>query len=184
MNTILSIVAASVLISTQHGFAKDAPKAASQAAALVDGPAPTFELKNQDGALFKLADRKDKGWTVLFFYPKAGTPGCTKQACAFRDSVKVIRGLNAEVYGISADTTEDQKKFHLEHKLTFDLLADAELTAISRFHVQKADAKRSERTTIILDPQLKVRQVLEDVDPALDAQNVAKILAELQKRAS
>src|SRR5690349_11693880 len=74
--------------------------------------APEFSLETQDGKTFTLADRKDQGWTVLYFYPKASTPGCTDQACAFRDSIKVIRKENAEVYGISADNVADQKEFH------------------------------------------------------------------------
>ena len=72
--------------------------------------APTFTAQAQDNTTFDLANRKGK-WTVLYFYPKAGTPGCTKQACAFRDSINKIRDQGADVYGISADTVEAQAGF-------------------------------------------------------------------------
>lgn len=147
---------------------------------MVGKPAPLFELKNQDGKIFKLADRKDKGFTVLFFYPKAGTPGCTKQACAFRDSIKVIRDKGAEVYGISADDVAAEKKFHDEHKMTFDLLSDADDKVINLYGVKMPVVNMAKRQTFILDKNLVVRAHFEDVDPALDAKNVAKAIDELK----
>lgn len=147
----------------------------------VGKPAPDFKSTTQDGKPFTLSERKDKGWTVLYFYPKAGTPGCTKQACAFRDSVKKIQALNAEVYGISSDTVEAQAKFHKEHKLLFTLLADPELEAIKKFDVKMAVVSMAKRWTFIIDPKLIVRFIDDNVDPVMDAQNVANKLAELQK---
>lgn len=143
--------------------------------------APLFELRDQTGKLVRLADRKGKGWTVLFFYPKAGTPGCTKQACAFRDSIKVIRDRNAEVYGISADSVEAQAKFHKEHNLAFAVLADPLMDAIRKYGAKMEERDMAKRWTFILDPQLKVRWMDEKVDPVADPQNVANQLAQLQK---
>ena len=150
-------------------------------AKMVGSPAPQFELKNQDGKTFKLADRKGAGYTVLFFYPKAGTPGCTKQACAFRDSIKVIRDKGAEVYGISADDVADEKKFHDEHKMTFDLLSDPDDKVINLYGVKMPVVKMAKRQTFILDKDLVVRAHFEDVDPALDAKNVAKAIEDMKK---
>lgn len=150
-------------------------------AKMVGSPAPQFELKNQDGKTFKLADRKGAGYTVLFFYPKAGTPGCTKQACAFRDSIKVIRDKGAEVYGISADTVAEEKKFHDEHKMTFDLLSDPDGKVIELYGVKMPVVKMAKRQTFIVDKDLVVRAHFEDVDPALDAKNVAKAIEDLKK---
>src|SRR5687767_11340699 len=79
--------------------------------------APTFKLKTQDGKDWDLASRKGKGWTVLYFYPKADSPGCTTQACAFRDTIKKIQERNAELVGISADEATTQKDFHKKHSL-------------------------------------------------------------------
>jgi len=148
----------------------------------VDALAPDFTLKNQDGQPFNLAQRKGKGWTVLYFYPKAGTPGCTKQACAFRDSIKYIREKKAEVYGISADTVEAQKKFHTEHHLSFDLLADPNDVAIEAYGVKMPITGNAKRWTFILDPELVVRHIDDDVDPLLDAKKSAAIIEDLQKK--
>jgi len=157
--------------------------ARSQAEELAIGsPAPLFTLKNQDGNNFSLADRKGKGWTVLYFYPKAATPGCTKEACAFRDSIQKIKALKAEVYGISSDTVEAQKAFHSEHKLSFDLLADPEMTAIGQFGAKMPLIGLAKRWTFIIDSDLKVRSIEKDVDPLLDAERVAKTLADFEKK--
>jgi len=94
--------------------------------------APAIQLKTDEGAGFDLNARKGQ-WTVLYFYPKADTPGCTKQACAFRDNISQIRRLGAEIFGISADTVESLKKFKKKHSLNFVLLADPGLDAISAY---------------------------------------------------
>ena len=155
---------------------------AQAASPLIGKPAPLFELKNQDGKEFKLADRKDKGFTVLFFYPKAGTPGCTKQACAFRDSIKIIRDKGAEVYGISADSIADEKKFHDEHKMTFDLLSDEDTKVIKLYDVKMPVVSMAKRQTFILDSGLIVVEHFEDVDPAVDAKNVAAAIERLKAK--
>ena len=95
----------------------------------VGDPAKTFKLQTQEGKEFDLASRKGR-WTVLYFFPKAETPGCTKQACSFRDNIKKIRELKAEVYGISTNSVKDQAAFAKAHALNFILLAD-EKTEVS-----------------------------------------------------
>ena len=143
-----------------------------------------FELKNQDGKSVKLSDRRGKGFTVVYFYPKADTPGCTKQACAFRDSISVIRKLGAEVYGVSINTVEEQKAFHVKNNLNFDLLADADGAVTKLFKVESKIPliKMSRRDTFVLDENLQVRRHFENVDPALDAKKVASAIEELQKK--
>jgi peroxiredoxin Q/BCP len=152
----------------------------AHAETFVGKPAPLFIAKNQDGKEFKLESRKGQGYTVLFFYPKAGTPGCTKQACAFRDSIKVIRDQGAMVYGISADDVAAQKKFHDEHKMTFDLISDADGKIIKMYDVKMPVVSMAKRQTFILDSALIVRKHFEDVDPSLDAKNVAAAITELK----
>lgn len=143
--------------------------------------APLFQVKTHEGKPFELASRKGQ-WTVLFFYPKAGTPGCTKQACAFRDSVDKIRAQGAEVFGISADSVKDQAAFHAEHKLKYTLLADEDYRAINSYGSKYPVVKMSKRWTFIIDPELKIRSVRKDVDPVLDAKNVSEELARLQQK--
>lgn len=158
--------------------------ALSWAAPKVGEVAPTFTTKTHEGTPFRLEDRKGKGWTVLFFYPKAGTPGCTKQACAFRDSIKVIQAQKAEVYGISSDTVEAQAKFHKEHHLTFPLLADPEVEVIKKYDVKMIGIDLAKRWTFILDPNLVIRSIDDSVDPVMDAKHVADKLVALQKTKS
>ncbi|MCB0352744.1 MAG: peroxiredoxin [Bdellovibrionales bacterium] len=149
----------------------------------VGDSAPAFSADNQNGERFDLNSRKGAGWTVLFFYPKAGTPGCTKEACAFRDSIEKIRALGAEVYGISSDSIEGQKSFHTKHHLTFDLLADPDLEVINKFEAKMPVISIAKRWTFILDPDLKIRSIEKDVDPMLDAGRVAQTIRELQSTA-
>jgi len=146
----------------------------------VGDPAPTFTGKNQSGQTFDLSQRKGQ-WTVLYFYPKAGTPGCTKQACAFRDSIKKIQAEGAEVYGVSSDSIEDQNKFHTEHKLGFDLIADPDDKIIELYGSKMPILSMSKRWTFIINPELKIASIDKDVDPMLDAQRVTDKIIELKK---
>jgi len=157
--------------------------AAHSADVKIGDSAPLFKLKNHEGVLFDLADRKGK-WTILFFYPKAETPGCTKQACAFRDSVNKIREQDADVFGISADTVEDQAQFHKHHHLNFALLADDKMDAIQAYGTKMPVLKMSKRWTFIIDPELKIRAIDKDVDPVKDAEKVAQMIKELKSEKS
>lgn len=153
----------------------------AQADALTVGqPAPLFQLKAHDASEFSLATRQGKGWTVLYFYPKAGTPGCTTQACAFRDAIQLIRDRNAEVYGISTDDVQGLFNFHQKHKLSFTLLSDPDASVTEAYGVKMPVLKMAKRWTFIIDPNLMIRQIDDDVDPALDAQRVAETLKRLQ----
>jgi len=139
-----------------------------------------FSLQSDSGSEFKLSSRLGKGWTVLYFYPKAGTPGCTAQACAFRDSIEVIRKQNAEVYGISTDSVAALSAFREKHKLNFTLLADPDAKVTEAFGVKMPVLTMAKRWTFIIDPNLQLRWIDDDVDPALDAQRVAQRLQTLQ----
>lgn len=147
----------------------------------LNDPAPTFTLKNQDGKDFDLKSRAGQ-WTVLYFYPKAETPGCTKQACAFRDNIKKIRAQGAEVYGISGDTVEKQAGFHKKERLNFDLLADPEAKVIEQYGAKMPMVAMSKRWTFIVNPELKVVSIDKDVDPVIDSEKIADQIAELKKK--
>lgn len=146
-------------------LAKDAP------ALKVGDAAPAFTAVADDGKDFALESRKGS-WTVLYFYPKSGTPGCTKQACAFRDGIDAIRKTGAEVYGVSKDTLERQRAFKAEHRLPFALIADPDGKVIALYGTKKNLVGLSKRWTFLIDPELKIRWIEKDVDPALDAQRV------------
>ena len=84
--------------------------------------APDFTLKNQDGSDVTLSQELKKGHVVLYFYPKDNTPGCTKEACSFRDLSEAFRAEGASIFGVNTDSVESHKKFHEKQKLTFSLL--------------------------------------------------------------
>jgi peroxiredoxin Q/BCP len=138
-----------------------------------------FKLKTQNGTEFDLASRKGQ-WTVLYFFPKAETPGCTKQACAFRDNIKKIRALKAEVFGISTNNVLEQAEFAKNHNLNFTLLADDKTEVTKAYGVKMAVVNYSKRWTYIIDPDLIIREITKDVDPITDAERVAKKIADLQ----
>lgn len=140
-----------------------------------------FTLPTQEGKQFSLASQQGVKWTILYFYPKAGTPGCTIQACAFRDAIAPIRQLNAEVYGVSTDSVAALRDFHAKHKLNFTLLADSDGKVTEYFGVKMPLLPIAKRWTFIIDPNLQLRQIDDDVDPALDAQRVAESLRRLQQ---
>ncbi len=142
--------------------------------------APVFKLKTQADQLFDLSTRTGQ-WTVLYFYPKSGTPGCTKQACAFRDNIKKIRAEGAEVFGISTNSVKDQAAFYAEHKLNFDLLADEDGKVGDSYGVQMMITRMSKRWTFIIDPELKIAKIMKDVDPVIDSVKIADDIAALKK---
>lgn len=147
----------------------------------VSDPAPVFQAKTHEGKDFDLASRKGQ-WTILYFYPKAATPGCTKQACAFRDSIDKIRALNADVIGISADSVEAQKSFHKDQKLNFTLLADPDGKVVNLYGTKMMGLNMAKRWTFIIDPDLKIRDIEKDVDPVLNSQKMAQKISGMQSK--
>lgn len=143
----------------------------------VDSPAPDFALLDQDGTKVKLADLKGQA-VVLYFYPRDATPGCTTEACDFRDALPDYESLGARVLGISPDTVASHRKFADAQGLPFTLLADPEKVAIEAYGVWKEKAlygKKSwgvERTTVVIDREGVVRKVFPRVRVAGHVQKV------------
>lgn len=142
--------------------------------------APDFELQTEEGKPFKLSSRQG-AWTVLYFYPKADTPGCTKQACAYRDAIKKIRDENAEVFGVSTDNVASIAAFHKKHHLSFTLLADDGGAVTEAYGVKMPLVNLAKRWTFIVDPQGLIRDINSDVDPASDADTVAARIRTLKQ---
>lgn len=130
--------------------------------------APQFSLPDQDGRIINLADFKGR-WVVLFFYPKAMTPGCTTETCNFQDSLPDFRGIDAVVLGMSKDPVERQKKFAEKHAVQFPLLSDENNDVCEQFGVwQKKKNYGREymgivRSTFLIDPQGNVAKVYDKV---------------------
>ncbi len=141
--------------------------------------APLFKTKTHTGKTFDLASRQGK-WTILYFYPKSGTSGCTKEAQAYRDNTEAIRAAGADIFGISQDTVEVQDDFHKAQQLTFTLLADADGSVIDLYDTKMFGLNMSKRWTFLIGPDLKIRQVEHDVDPSQDATRVAAEIVRLK----
>jgi len=141
-------------------------------------PAPEFELPDQDGQLHSLEDYRDQ-WVVLYFYPKDETPGCTTQACEFRDNIFAFRKLNAQILGVSLDDVESHKKFSENHGLPFPLLADSEGTTADAYGVKTKMMgwTVAKRQTFIVDPDGNIARHYAKVDPEKHA---AEVLADLE----
>ena len=135
-------------------------------------PAPEFRAKNQDGKDVSLSDFKGK-FVLLFFYPKDETAGCTKEACAFRDSYAELKKLNTVVLGISRQDADSHKKFISKHKLPFDLLIDEDGSVAKAFGVGLMPIVGFHlRRSVLIGPDGKVVRYYEDVNPMTHAPEV------------
>lgn len=142
--------------------------------------APEFELSDQDGQLHSLEDYREQ-WVVLYFYPKDETPGCTTEACEFRDNIFAYRKLNAQILGVSLDDVESHKAFAENHGLPFPLLADTEGTAAGAYGVKTkwAGFTIAKRQTFIIDPEGVVVKHYQKVKPDIHAEEVLAALTNL-----
>jgi len=144
--------------------------------------APNFTLSDQNNIDHTLSDYQGQ-WVVLYFYPKDDSPGCTTQACDFRDAVERIISSKAIVFGISVDSIESHKDFSDKFNLPFSLLAD-ESGEVSEAYGSLRDFyvfKLSKRNTFIVDPAGNVAKIYISVDPEAHSQMVLGDLSELQK---
>lgn len=119
--------------------------------------APAIQLKDQDGKTHKLADYKGK-WVVVYFYPKDQTPGCTTQACEFRDNIFAYRNAGAQILGVSVDDEASHAEFAEKHGLPFPLLADTSFAAAKSYGVltQRGQTSIASRDTFLIDPNGRV----------------------------
>lgn len=144
----------------------------------VGKPAPEFELADQQGQLHSLEDYRDQ-WVVLYFYPKDETPGCTTEACEFRDNIFAYRELNAQILGVSLDDVESHRKFAENHGLPFPLLADTEGSTADAYGVKTKMMgwTVAKRQTFLIDPDGNIARHYEKVDPD---EHSAQVLADLE----
>lgn len=144
--------------------------------------APVTKALTDTGETFDLADHKGKT-VVLYFYPKADTPGCTKEACAFRDEFPAFGELDAVIVGVSPDTVEAQAKFKKKFKLPFILLADEDHAIAEKYGVwvEKSMYGKTymgvQRSTFLIGPDGKIAKIFPKVKPE---EHAAEVLAALQ----
>jgi peroxiredoxin Q/BCP len=140
-----------------------------------------FTLQNQDGETVHLSDFAGSP-VVLFFYPRADTPGCTIEACGFRDQFKKLQKAGAVVLGISRDTVKEQKKFQQKYDLPYPLLADPDETLLKRYDLIKPKTMYGkpvtgvERTTLLIGPDRRLLHVFSKVKPEGHAEEVLELL--------
>ncbi|MBX3251712.1 MAG: peroxiredoxin [Myxococcales bacterium] len=149
----------------------------AQAPVAVGQRAPAFEAATQTGEAISLASLRGRP-VVLYFYPRDATPGCTAEACAFRDAWDRLQARGAIVLGVSTDDIESHRAFAEEHALPFALLADTD-EAIARAYGVPVRLGYAKRMTFLIDAQGILRRVFEDVDPAVHVDEVLAALAEL-----
>jgi peroxiredoxin Q/BCP len=152
----------------------------------VGQPAPAFKLKDQDGKVHDLADYKGK-WVALYFYPKDDTPGCTTQACGFRDNIFAFNKEGAVILGVSVDEVASHKEFAEKHSLPFTLLADADKNVARQYGVLKTYMgvmEMARRDTFIIDPQGRIAKHYESVDPEGHSQVVLADIKALKAAAA
>ena len=145
----------------------------------VGDPAPDFELVDQDGQLHSIEDYRGK-WVALYFYPKDGTPGCTTEACEFRDNIFAFRNMDCQILGVSLDDAESHKSFSEKHGLPFPLLADTKGSAADAYGVkaEKMGMTVARRQTFLIDPEGNIAKHYAEVNPESHSQEV---LADLEK---
>ncbi|MFZ2764097.1 MAG: thioredoxin-dependent thiol peroxidase, partial [Minisyncoccia bacterium] len=139
--------------------------------------APEFKLPDQDGKEHKLSNYKGE-WVLLYFYPKDDTPGCTKEACAIRDSFPDFKKLKIKVLGVCINSVKSHKKFADKYKLPFTILADEEKVVVGKYGVwakkkfMGREYMGTPRTSFFINPDGKIAKIYEKVKPELHAEEV------------
>jgi thioredoxin-dependent peroxiredoxin len=135
--------------------------------------APAFRLQDQNGNWVALDDFKGK-WIAVYFYPKADTPGCTKEACEFRDNIFAFEEIGATVIGISIDAIKDQKKFATKYSLPFPLLADIDGRTAEAYGVLNnlGIMKIAKRQSFLIGPDGRIARHYAKVDPSTHSKEV------------
>ena len=145
-------------------------------------PAPDFELTSDEGDTVKLSALRGKP-VVLYFYPRDDTPGCTTEACEFRDAYDRFRDQGVEILGVSPDTEASHQKFKTKYELPFTLLADPDHEAAEAYGVWKEKRNYGktymgvERSTFIIDADGKVARAMRGIKPAGHAAQVLETLS-------
>jgi peroxiredoxin Q/BCP len=175
MKTFITTIMATLLVATiisLPAMAGESPEAGD--------PAPGFKLQDQNGEWHEL--RQYRGtWLAIYFYPKDQTPGCTTEACNFRDNIYAFKAIGAEVVGISVDDVESHKEFSDKYKLPFVILADVGGTTAKAYGVLRDYKlmKIAGRQSFLVNPDGMIVKHYKDVDPDTHTQEVLSDLEAL-----
>ncbi|MGD0351359.1 MAG: peroxiredoxin [Verrucomicrobiota bacterium] len=166
------LVAGSMLFSTT---------AVQAAMPKVGDTAPLFTGQDQDGQTVKLADLVGKKIVLLYFYPKDDTPGCTKEACSFRDHLAELAKDNVEVVGVSFDTGNSHQQFIAKYKLNFRLLADTDGKIADAYGVRAAGKNMDRRVSFLIGLDGKIVHVTDTGNPDIHFREMKAAIAGLKK---
>lgn len=177
MKTMLKFTLALALAAAASSYAAEAgktPKAGDKA--------PLVEGKDQDGKTWKLTDRAGKNAVLLYFYPKDDTPGCTKEACGFRDRVVDLKKDGVEVVGVSFDNEESHRKFREKHNLNFTLLADTDGKITDAYGVRRGESRMARRASFLIDKEGKIAHVTDTPSADTHLSEMKDAVANLAKK--
>ena len=160
---------ASLALAALTAFAAETPK--------VGDKAPDFTAQDQDGKTVKLSDFAGKQAVLLYFYPKDNTPGCTKEACGFRDSLNDLKGQGVQVLGVSMDDAKSHKKFIADHNINFPLLVDTDGKLTDTYSGRMANGKVAKRVSFLIAKDGVIKHVT-------DSPSADKHLAEMKEAAA
>ena len=169
---LIGLIGALAMVFANMARAGDLPK--------VGEAAPDFSLPDQNGVVHSLKEFSGK-WLVLYFYPKDDTPGCTQEACAFRDDLHKLAALGAQVVGISVDDGKSHAEFAKKYHLPFPLLADSDKEVAARYGVlmNLGIFKIAKRYTFLIDPQGHINKVYDKVETSRHSQEIIDDLNKL-----
>jgi peroxiredoxin Q/BCP len=139
---------------------------------------PDLDLTTENGEHIGTAELKGQK-TVLYFYPQDDTPGCTKEACAFRDRMDDYAEVGIRVYGVSLDSPESHREFRAKYDLNFPLLTDEGGRASEALGVLRENRRRANRVTFLLDPEGRISRVYPEVSPETHADEILQDAATL-----
>ena len=169
--SLLSVIVASFIIFQSCGGNADNLS--------VGNSAPGFTLEDSEGNTYSLLDYKGKNPVIIYFYPKANTPGCTKQACGIRDSFSKFKENDIIIFGISVDSKASIKEFINDYNLNFPLLSDEKKEVSKAYGVLNTIGLDS-RITFIIDKQGKIINIFKDVDVETHADEVFNLAVKLK----
>ena len=163
------------LAAAMSAFAADAPSMPK-----VGDKAPLVEGKDQDGKSWKLSDDVGKKIVLLYFYPKDDTPGCTTEACGFRDSIEALKSDNVEVIGVSFDSGASHQKFISKYKLNFPLIADTDGKIADAYGVRMNGRAMANRVSFLIGLDGKIVHVTNSGNPEKHLTEMKEAAAKLK----
>ena len=147
----------------------------------VGKPAPDIRLNDHTGKIVTLGG-PTKNWSILAFYPKAMTSGCTAEMCSMRDTLQDLVMVGADAYGISLDSVQEQAQFAEKQKLPFPLLSDPDGSAATKYGVLEPGAEYTKRVTFVIDDQGVLRKVVDKVNVQSHGTDLAALIDELKAK--